>query len=162
MPQRKKREKTPSFLDFVPDDFVNLNRVRFTYKSGKTQITLKKSFRPENLRYLKHIRRLDSVTFEDYSSVNATVLNELAPLGLRYLKIGVNECTDTDLAALEGFQDLKRLNLYCSSHVTDAGLSHIQKLALLTNLYIFNSKRITDEGFIPLTHLEHLIEYGEH
>ena len=141
----------------IPADFVNLNRMRITYKCGKAQVNLKRTFQSEHLQYLKHIHRLDSVTFASGATVNTAVLTELAPLGLRYLQIGdCNQCTDTDLATLEGFRDLERLNLHCSYNVTDAGLAHLQKLGLLTHLYVYINDSITDAGLMPLTHLKYL------
>ena len=138
----------------IPADFVNLNRIRITYKCGKAQVNLKRTFRPEHLQYLKQIHRLDSVTFANDYIVNAGVLTELVPLNLRYLKIG-SGCTDTDLAALEGFRYLERLNIDCSC-ATNTGLAHLQKLTQLTHLYIHVDDSITDEGLAPLTHLKHL------
>ena len=165
MPQRKKREKTLNFLEFVPDDFVNLNRIRYFYRYGKVQVTLEKLFRAENIPYLQHIRRLDSVTFSHGGIVNADVLNALAPLNLRYLKIGhENQCEDSDLAALENLKELKSLNLYCSDKITDVGLAHLQKLKALSYLYVSSSylsssylcrdnRHISAKGLIALTHL---------
>jgi hypothetical protein len=141
----------------IPSEFVNLNRVRFSYKGGKTQVTLKKSFRMENLPYLKHIHRLDTVNFEDWEIVNPTVLTELAPLNLRYLQIGRNnQCMDSDLEVLKNWKELEILNLHCNGKITDAGLAHIRKLKRLRYLYVYCNSNITDKGLIPLTFLPQL------
>ena len=162
MERRKKHDKMlfpDDIPGMVPVDFVNLNRIRFSYKCGKVQVTLAKTFPAENLKYLENIRRLDSVTFEHGGIVNAAILTSLAPLNLRYLKIGVdNQCTDKDLAALENWKGLERLNLHCSHHVTNKGLASLQQLERLTHLYIYMgcNQGITEEGWVPLAHLKHL------
>lgn len=157
MAQRKKRETTLNFLKLVPDDFVNLNRIRFIYKYGKAHAILLKSFQAENLSYLSHVHRLDAVTFRHGGMVDADVLHELAPLNLRYLCIGnKNQCRDADLAALENWKGLEYLNLQCSDNITGVGLAHLQKIEQLTNLYIYCNRHITDTDIVPLTFLPRL------
>ena len=158
MTQRKKQEKTLNFLKIVPDDFVNLNRVRFTYKYGKTQVTLLKSFDAENLSYLWHVPRLDAVTL-DGALVSADTLNKLAPLNLRYLKVYTGNCTGEDLAVLENWKALRYLNLHCGDKITDKGLAYLQNLKQLTHLYVYCSygrKTVTDRGLVSLTFLPQL------
>ena len=160
MPQPRRREKTLNFLKIVPDDFVNFNRVRFSYKYNKTQVTLLNSFDTENnISYLRHVNRLDSLTMCNVI-VNADILNELAPLNLRYLKFHNYtegyQYTDEDLMALENWKELRRLNIYCSEKITDKGLKSLRKLEQLTHLYIYCNHRISEEGLVPLTFLPQL------
>jgi hypothetical protein len=92
--------------------------------------------------------------------VNADILNELAPLNLRYLKFhnytGGYQYTDEDLMALENWKELRRLNIYCSEKITDKGLKSLRKLEQLTHLYIYCNHHISEKGLIPLTFLPQL------
>lgn len=76
---------------------------------------------------------------------------------LKELKLNVNsKITDDGLRHLEGLGELQVLSLFFCPQLTGSGFKHLTKLDKLENLNIGNNQNITDEGLLHLRQLESL------